>query len=258
MEVKYFEAFQYNMMKSIEKGLNIAFKDEGIESVRKQIVKMFNTTQYLSDSRLTLFQSDTLKKNLRAILAELSCYFELLEYKRTLGSNVYFELVAGRIFPLQDKDSMEVDLILITENKIFVIETKAIYGDLIIEEDGSVLSQDSKFRVNPVNQNVYHILNLKTLLQDNIIINSDRIYENIVYLYSDSKVSKDFRSTVVKDKAYFTNTHTITATISHLNRHVSNYKLNCEEIYRTLINKGVPPTLNNKLQHIKNKKQNRT
>lgn len=258
MDSKSFEVFQYNMIKSIEKGLEVVFPKEGIVSVRKQIVKMFNTTQYLSDSRLTLFQTDTLKKNLRATLAELSCYYELLEYKRTLNPSTYFELVAGRIFPLPNNDSMEVDLIALTENKIFVVETKAIYGDLIIEEDGSVLSQGSKFKVNPVNQNIYHIINLKTLLQDVIITNSDSIYENIVYLYSDSKVSKDVRTGTVKEKAYFTNTHTLAGTINHLNKKVSNYILNAEEIHQTLLNKGVPPTLNNKLQHIRNKKQNRT
>lgn len=142
---------------------------------------------------------------------------EILKIRSGLNgeSNVYFELKNSRIpciclhdIRLEYKGlTAQIDFIVIAAEFILVIETKRLYGDIAIDDEGNFNREYNfkgrKFKegiYSPITQNERHIALLSEMLKDNKFIRNLPMLSLVVIANDKTIISKKFAKQDIKSQ----------------------------------------------------------
>ena len=243
---------QFDEITKLKRDIRRMYMEQGQQQT---IPYLTSTIKKINNLPNTGIYDNQFKAQLRGTLAEEICLIMLAEYIKTYYPNKPPEqmpyILDSRYFKVGDKTT-EIDIIFITPHKIFVFEVKSYYGELSIGKDGEIISKTTKQRVNPYTQNQYHIDMLRKALKGVLVWNGPQIFENYVFLFSDSRATSDKRTQEVKNNMVLCNRRTILPAIKHKDKKYSNIKIDDTlKLAREIIKLSYDDTWENLQYHIK-------
>jgi len=120
-------------------------------------------------------------KSFLAVVSDSGCYGEFLTYSYLEKLDGYHKLLINLYLPKQDGTTTEIDLIMISENGIYVFESKNYSGWIFGDEKNRYWAQTLPRRqknqfYNPIWQNKGHINALKSVLA----MENDLLYKSYI------------------------------------------------------------------------------